>query len=660
MIRYFFFLLIIPCICFAQTHPYRDLSHDSQVFGRSKPYRIYLPEGYDQSTRRYPVVYFFHGNKGRYFQDPSAKPEYELLGRLVDKYQVIMVMWDGRMDESDTRPYNTGDHEHVKYQVQMKDYFPEIVAHIDSNFRTLADRDHRGIIGFSMGGFMSMVMAGKYPDKVSAITNMVGSPEFFLGYPDNHTLFPLRYLFDNLKDVAVRMHNMDNCPLVYLNNEIIHAAQWEGKTNFEYWMGQGDHKVDDPGETKVFETALQFVVNRFHHPVAPLPSWSHYDIYPAFDLWGYSVKSDKEEPGFLYLRNVSPAGFGFYSRKWLPDGPPFKKCTATVTTAPIYQKGKMYQVALYRQGFEKPILLKKKADMEGHLQIELTGDGYEVSISPASRHNEERSNPSSRHNEERSNLNDFVVLSHQLDSGKRYIRINDNNQLSITLLQRGSNTGKGKKAQLTVTCADPSVTLSNAVQELAWHRKSSVCQSQAVGIFCTKTPPDDASPPWIKLNVAVRCGNDVFFDAITVPVFYDVPYFSEILIDDGIDCFVPRNDGDVPRNDGDVPRNDVKTAMGAGNGNGYVEASEQIMIYENGQRLRLYTDDPYVETEAEILHDQLLQGIWSDGFRLSSIVKIADHCPAGHTIEFLSNYETEERMPIRRIVHWGKVSVTVK
>ena len=279
---------------------------------------------------------------------------------------------------------------------------------------------------------------------------------------------------------------------------------------------------------------------------------------------------------------------------------------------------------LYRQGSENPDLSIEKADRDGRLNIKLTGDGHEISIF-------HKSIPA-----------DVVVLNHQLDLGKRYIRVNGSNELSLTLLNRGGDAYLGKKVQLSVTCADPSVSLSNAVQEITFNRKRLLrtCLSQPIGISCTKTPPDDASPPWIKLNVQVRCGNDVFSDAITVPVFYDVPCFSNIQIDDGVDV--------------------KDKAMGTGNGNGWAEASEQIMIYENGQRLRLYTDDPYVETESEVLFDQMLRGIWSDGFRLSSIVKIADNCPPGHTIEFLANYETETRMPIRRIVHWGKVKITVK
>ena len=623
MAKWLFLFLVTTGVGFAQTHPYKDLSHDSKVFGSQKNYRIYLPEGYSQSGRSYPVIYFFHGWGGRHYMDPSAKPEYDLIGELVNKYGVILVMWDGNIEESQPRPYNTGNHNDVKYQIQMKDYFPELVSHIDSNYRTLTDRNHRGIIGFSMGGFMSMFISGKYPDMVSAITDMVGSPEFFIGYPDNHTFYPVSYTFDNLKDVSLRMHNMDNCPLFYMNNEIIKTAELEGRFDFEHWTGKGDHKMDEPGETKTFEMAMKFIINRFNNPVALQKTWSHYDLYSGFDLWGYSVKSNKEEPGYLYLRNVSPSGFGFYSLKWLPDGPSLKNCKATITTAPIYKKGVEYDISLFRKDLNKSFLLKEKAGVDGCLRFELSGDGYEVNIS-------HKSQPA-----------DFVVLGHQLDLGKKFIRVNEKNELSITLLNRGGNAFAGKKIQLSITCNDPAVSLSNAKQEIKLDKKDRTCLSLPVGISCSKTPPADASPPWIKLNVTVTCGKDVFFDDIKVPVFFDVPYFSDIEIDDGV-----------------MVKN---KPIGKGNCNGQAEVSEQIMIYENKHRLRLYTDDPYVETAFEQLFDEVVPGgIWPDGFTLSSIVKIVENCPSGHIIEFLANYETKTHLPIRRDVHWGKVRVRVE
>ena len=81
----------------------------------------------------------------------------------------------------------------MKVNDQMKDYFLELVEHIDHTYRTLADRTKRGTFGFSMGGFMSFFLAGKYPHLIGAAVNMVGSPEFQVGYPNNNTLYSQRY-----------------------------------------------------------------------------------------------------------------------------------------------------------------------------------------------------------------------------------------------------------------------------------------------------------------------------------------------------------------------------------------------------------------------------------------------------------------------------------
>ena len=50
---------------------------------------------------------------------------------LVNDNQVILVAWNGRSVESDLRPYNIGNHSNINYQIQFKDYFLELVGHID-------------------------------------------------------------------------------------------------------------------------------------------------------------------------------------------------------------------------------------------------------------------------------------------------------------------------------------------------------------------------------------------------------------------------------------------------------------------------------------------------------------------------------------------------
>jgi len=618
--------------CLLKASSYQDLKHYSRVFGKEKTYRLYLPDNYLGTDKKYPVIYFFHGWGGRYFKDDSAKLEYEKIGELVNKYQVVLVMWDGNMDEKEPRPYNIGDHRDVKFGIQMKDYFPELVSHIDSTYRVLKDRGHRGIIGFSMGGIMSFYLAGKYPDQISAAVNMVGSPEFFIGLPDNHTLYQVRYTFDNLRDVGLLFHNREMCPMLGLNDEVNNAAIWNEMTNYEFHKLQGNHKVDDPGETKVFESAMRFVVSKFDKPVPLYKTWSHYDLCPEFNLWGYLVKSNKNEPGYLLLRNVDVNGFGFYSLKWLPDGPVIKNCKSTVSTAPIYEPGIMYEIRIWDQKVKLVSLLNIRADKDGRLQIDLSGNGCEVGIS------------------RKGQRSGFSVSGYKLDKNRKFLQINEHNELSVSIFNRGKLIEASEKLSVTLSCTDSSVTISSPTQKISVGE--GIFQTKPFKIFSKKTPPSDGSPEWLRIQVRMDNGIAHSEDHFILPVFYDVPYFQNIRVDDGRAVASTRNQGDYSRTVADL-------AYGTGNADGIASPGEQIMLYENDHRLRLYTEDPYVITGDEKLIDEILPAVWPDGFTLSSVVKIAENCPVGHEIEFLAHYETKTQNPIHRQVEWGKVKIKI-
>jgi len=48
----------------------------------------------------------------------------------------------------------------------------DLVAYVDSHYRTIADRDSRGLAGHSMGGYGTLRLAMKYPDVFSSIYAM--------------------------------------------------------------------------------------------------------------------------------------------------------------------------------------------------------------------------------------------------------------------------------------------------------------------------------------------------------------------------------------------------------------------------------------------------------------------------------------------------------
>lgn len=618
------FTILSSCSPATPDPPYQDLSHSSQVFKQDKPYRIYLPENYQDSTTRYPVIYFFHGWGGRHFKDDNAKLEYELIKQLVDKYQLILVMWDGNITLEQPRPYNIGNHENINSPVQMSEYFIELMQHIDKAYRTMPEKKYRGIIGFSMGGFLSYFIAGKHPDLINAAVNMTGSPEFFVGHPDNHTLFPLRYTFKNLREVHLRFHNSTADELTDLNKEVHRGTLWEGGLSYDYWVFEGGHKVDDPGKTEVFEKAVQFVSNAFNKPIPAPRKWWHYDIYPEFNVWNYAVQSNKNLPGFIYLKGVTLQGFGIKTHQWLPNGPSIPGVEVKITTAPVYLPNQAYQIVQY-PGQGNPLIHKTvTTDSLGRLHFPLTSAGYETGIYRAGDQPE------------------IIPIEYTLPANRRFLRAGLENKLSLQLFNRGGELIKKENLKISLISRDTSIRAmqDNYVATLVPGKR--LFLGPEFIIITHKNPPSDGSPHEAKFRISIDLDSLHFEDEIVVPVMYEVPVYDHFLVDDGRRV------------------NDSVPVFGTGDQDGIPNPGEQIMIYANGHRTRIYSDDPYVQVAKERLIDEALPAKWPDGFTLSSIISIDPTCPDGHRIECLFNYETKSYMPITRNITWGKLWIEVK
>lgn len=127
--------------------------------GGQVSYLVYLPTGYDDdSTRRYPVIYWLHGlggnQRGGAF---SFLPSATRAMRQGDLPPAIVVLVNG-MERSfycDWVPPGP-----PVESVIVKDLIP----HIDRTYRTIARREGRVIQGYSMGGFGAGHLGFKYPD----------------------------------------------------------------------------------------------------------------------------------------------------------------------------------------------------------------------------------------------------------------------------------------------------------------------------------------------------------------------------------------------------------------------------------------------------------------------------------------------------------------
>lgn len=608
--KVFWTIFNLVCLfCFVSpVNAQQDFTHHSAVFGREKPFRVFLPNDYDSSQKKYPVIYYFHGNKGTHELNISGVAD------LVAKNDVILVAWNGRSVDNDIRPYNIGNHSNINYQVQFKDYFLEIVEHIDSHYRTLTDRSHRAVIGHSMGGIMSFFLAAKYPDRIGTAVNSKGSPEFFIGYPDNHTLYSVRYFFKYLHGVNIRFHNSTSGELVHLNNEVHRGAIREKGLNYEYNAYEGGHSL----KSHEFEDAFNFVIKSFNEPSSKPKRWHHTDLYPEFDIWGYEVRSNLSEPGFIEMRGVTKGGMEIGTKKWQPLGRPIPDVTINVKTPSIYEPTTEYSLLDFNPAKGTNNLSKVRSDSLGRIVFRTNHENLQIGIY------------------KKGDPGEIVFLSHQVNDKDIFLDQDKASDLRLQVLNRGGSTVKNLAVLLSTE--HPGVTIENPeiiLKEIA--SGEAIWLSEAFKVTASNPPVEDGSPFRIRFNLSFSTPNDQSWqDEFDAPVFYDVLEFDNIGIDDG--------DTEI---------------FGSGNGNNIAEPGETVMFYEitgMSKRLRVYYDDPYLD---ERLYDEMQPDKWGDGYTLSSLIKVSEDCPLGHKIRFLACYEVKDWKSIKRNVTWGTFSITV-
>jgi len=174
-------------------------SFPSAAMGVEVGYNVHLPPGYAQGNRRYPVVYFLHGATGN--ENSDAAGFSGVVSRLVEENKIppALVVFPNGGPRSGYR-----DDPASKSMVETA-IAKELVPIIDRDFRTLANRESRVIVGFSMGGGGAVRFALKYPDLFSAAGSWAGA--FSFRHESEHSL-PLDYAVSAIAPLRGRVRLM--------------------------------------------------------------------------------------------------------------------------------------------------------------------------------------------------------------------------------------------------------------------------------------------------------------------------------------------------------------------------------------------------------------------------------------------------------------------
>ena len=157
-------------------------SMSSDVLGVNKDFSIYLPNGYEDSEQRYPVVYLFHPAGGTHEMWTSMGNLPQIADDAIRSgmaVPMIIVM----PDASGNGDFHLGQHLGY-FSVPGWDYeayfHNELIPLIDSTYRTITDKKHRAIMGASMGGEAAIAYAQKHTEMYGASCAMSG----ILGHPE--------------------------------------------------------------------------------------------------------------------------------------------------------------------------------------------------------------------------------------------------------------------------------------------------------------------------------------------------------------------------------------------------------------------------------------------------------------------------------------------
>jgi putative tributyrin esterase len=132
----------------------RTVRITSPSLGNSEyAFAVLLPDGYDQSTKRYPVLFLLHGGG----QTHTAFPSRAWFTKEAAAREMIVVLPNGG------RSFfaNAVGLPDARYEDLIA---RDLVEYVDSHYRTLATREARAIGGISMGGFGSALIALRHPD----------------------------------------------------------------------------------------------------------------------------------------------------------------------------------------------------------------------------------------------------------------------------------------------------------------------------------------------------------------------------------------------------------------------------------------------------------------------------------------------------------------
>ncbi|MCJ8166297.1 alpha/beta hydrolase-fold protein [Pontibacter sp. E15-1] len=142
-----------------------NLTMKSKILKSNRKYAVYLPPGYNDSQRSYPVLYLLHGAG----DDQTGWVQFGEVLRLTDKAiadgtatPMIIVMPDANTGQRGYFNDATGEWRYEDF------FFEEFMPFVEKEYRIKSEKRFRAVAGLSMGGGGSFMYALHHPELFSS------------------------------------------------------------------------------------------------------------------------------------------------------------------------------------------------------------------------------------------------------------------------------------------------------------------------------------------------------------------------------------------------------------------------------------------------------------------------------------------------------------
>lgn len=627
MILRFIWLLCLAAEMAAAGQAYADRTHDSHVLGELRHYRVFLPNGYEDSTRRYPVIYYFHGHSDRYTLEryDAGLDTVPKITAFVAAHDVIVIAADGYIAKDYTGFYGGSPYDlrQMGGESDYGEYFRELVQHVDANFRTLSRRRYRATSGLSMGGFMSLYVSARFPSLVGSASAFNPGHEFFSGEAGRRSLWRLKDQLTNHGTTMVRLVRASGDYISQYHEELRSAYAHAPSVDFEYRQDEYHRHW----ATSIAET-FEFHMRAFDNPAldSEPAEWRYSSAYRTFEVRGYRVTVDTAEAAIIHLDEVTQGGFAITTRRWAPDGPPASCAGLRVVTAPIYHPGERYRIDDLQLAGGVTRQSQAVADAAGRLTINASCAGHMISFTGRG-------------------VGPQPPRLLPLTAGD-LLRVRSGQVIELPVRLYNMRAAELAEVRAELSSRYPTVEILSGPAQVRMIPGAAV--ADLAGSFRVRfTAADgDFARTRLKLKISFDHGQTRIFDIDVMVAPDPLPPPAEVIILDGrthvFRCF--RQKG----NQGGGSTVERKVTEGKGNGNGVLEPGEEATFWvripqgldpfdkNNWRRVKVYSASPLLAEAGDIQEEKQREWI---GVDRTSLVRLSPEA-AGKEIPLILDTES--------------------